>query len=132
MTFIGNCEGYSINESLRESVACVSRPLVDGGVEEVMVKGGGVFAADSMAGAAWPLCADGVWAQWRATARNAPSRCVVARQSHAKPLAYHHNRANEHTGFVPGLRVFVGWHGFLLIIRGFVKVAVCNAGVIQQ
>ena len=30
-----------------------------------------------------------------------------------------------------GRRIFVVRHGFLLIIRGFVKVAVSNAGVIQ-
>jgi len=30
-----------------------------------------------------------------------------------------------------GSRIFVVRHGFLLIIRGFVKVAVSNAGVIQ-
>ncbi|WP_298209024.1 hypothetical protein [Acidovorax sp.] len=32
----------------------------------------------------------------------------------------------------PDCGFFVVRHGFLLIIRGFVKVAVCNAGVIQQ
>lgn len=36
------------------------------------------------------------------------------------------------TTFATTLRVFAVCHGFVLIIRGFVKVPVCNAGVIQQ
>ena len=36
------------------------------------------------------------------------------------------------TTFKASLQVFADCHGFLLIIRGFVKVPVCNAGVIQQ
>ena len=97
-----------------------------------MVKGAGVFAAISIAVSAWPLCGSGVLVQKAAHILYAPNRCIAMFDAHQKPLAHHHNKAHGRTGFVPRLRVFVGWHGFLLIIRGFVKVAVCNAGVIEQ
>ena len=89
-------------------------------------------ASVSIAGGALPLCASGVVVLPLGCRQPAPGQCTTVRKGWEMPLACHHNSACTRTGFGPGLQVFVVRHGFLLIIRGFVKVAVCNAGVIQQ
>ena len=132
MTLMGNLEGYSMSESLRGSLACSARPLAGGGVVGVMMKSPWVFASVSIAGGAVSLCARGLVARCDPQFLRAPIRCRAVRFVLSKSLACHHNGAGLRTGHAPGLRVFADCHGFLLIIRGFVKVAVCNAGVIQQ
>ena len=59
-------------------------------------------------------------------------RRAIAGAANPAPLVDHHTKTGVHLVSPPRAQVFVDVHGFLLIIRGFVKVAVCNAGVIQQ
>lgn len=47
-------------------------------------------------------------------------------------LVHHHKRVEQRTAFVPAMWNFPCANGFLLIIRGFVKVAVFNADVIHR
>ena len=47
-------------------------------------------------------------------------------------LVHHHKGEGQRTAFVPAMWNFPCANGFLLIIRGFVKVAVFNADVIHR
>ena len=47
-------------------------------------------------------------------------------------LVRRHKREGQRTAFVPAMWNFPCTNGFLLIIRGFVKVAVFNADVIHR
>ena len=47
-------------------------------------------------------------------------------------LVHHHKGEGQRTAFVPAMWNFACTNGFLLIIRGFVKVAVFNADVIHR
>src|SRR3990167_8949390 len=76
MTLMGNLDGYSINESLRGSLACVSRPLAGGGLEVVMVR----TASVSIAGGALPLCASGVVVLPLGCRQPAPGQCTAVRK----------------------------------------------------
>ena len=58
----------------------------------------------------------------------APSWCITGARRHGMRWRVT-TKVLAQAAFRPRLRVFVVRHGFLLIIRGFVKFAVCNMGV---
>ena len=91
-----------------------------------------LFASISIAARALPLCAKGQVLPEKRPGLRATGQGTAWRFLCRPPLAHRHRRADPAGGYVTGLRFFVVARGFLLIIRGFVKVAVCNAGVIHQ
>ncbi len=60
------------------------------------------------------------------------SQLVSGLESDGFSLVHHHKGEGQCTAFVPAMWNFPCTNGFLLIIRGFVKVAVFNADVIHR
>ena len=60
------------------------------------------------------------------------SKRWIAGATDAAPLVDHHTKTDARLVSPLQAQVFIDVHGFLLIIRGFVKVAVNNAGVIPN
>ena len=80
-----------------------------------------LFASISIAARALPLCAKALVLP-----------LVSGLRSDDFSLVHHHKQKGWRTAFVPAMWNFPCANGFLLIIRGFVKVAVFNADVIHR
>ena len=97
-----------------------------------MVISGEWGAAVSIAGDVLPLCATGAFGSLRRSLGVRQIGAWRGRFVSATAVGTSPQRGGHMHNPQTRLRVFVWCHGFLLIIRGFVKVAVCNAGVIHQ
>ena len=105
-----------------------SRPLDKGGTEEVMVSS----ASFLVAGKAFSVSLCALVDSAALCAKVPVSLLISGAGSDGFPLVHHHKGEGQRTAFVPAMWNFPCANGFLLIIRGFVKVAVFNADVIHR
>ena len=117
-----------MSESLRGSGVVSSRPLDKGGTEEVMVSS----ASFLVAGKAFSVSLCALVDSAALCAKVPVSLLISGAGSDGFPLVHHHKGEGQRTAFVPAMWNFPCANGFLLIIRGFVKVAVFNADVIHR
>lgn len=117
-----------MSESLRGSGVVSFRPLDEGGTEEVMVSS----ASFLVAGSAFSVSLGARVDSAALCAKVPASQLISGLGSDGFSLVHHHKQKGWSTAFVPAMWNFPCINGFLLIIRGFVKVAVFNADVIHR